>query len=219
MPIRFAAAIDGQAPRLSRAAARAALRRPANDNGIKLPSDERLHAALRHFGRHGLAAAGQFDFLNLVQLLHPALHLGGVAGARLEPLDELDLLGQHRLLALELRLLLLFGQRALLLVEFVIAGIARQRTAIDLDDFVDDAIHELDDFSLLGTCPTPKADYDRVLGSALFGPRTPEKSAAPTPAAQRSERELLTVREAQAAVDAATFARAEALAQIGRAHV
>lgn len=57
MPIRFAAAVDGQAPRLSRAAARAALRRPANDNGIKLPSDERLHAALRHFGRHGLAAA------------------------------------------------------------------------------------------------------------------------------------------------------------------
>jgi hypothetical protein len=57
MPIRFAAAVDGRAPRLSRTAARAALRRPANDNGQKMPSDERLHAALRHFGRHGMAAA------------------------------------------------------------------------------------------------------------------------------------------------------------------
>lgn len=56
MPIRFAAAVDGQAPRLTRAAARAALRRPANDNGQAMPSDERLHAALRHFGRHGMAA-------------------------------------------------------------------------------------------------------------------------------------------------------------------
>jgi PTH1 family peptidyl-tRNA hydrolase len=37
-------------------------------------------------------------------------------GARLEALDELDLLGQHRLLALELRLLLLVGERALLLL-------------------------------------------------------------------------------------------------------
>ena len=36
-------------------------------------------------------------------------------GTRLEALDELQLLGEHRLLALELRLLLLFGQRALLL--------------------------------------------------------------------------------------------------------
>lgn len=57
MTIRFAAAADARAPRLSRAAARAALRRPANDNSQKLPSDERLHAALRHFGRHGMAAA------------------------------------------------------------------------------------------------------------------------------------------------------------------
>lgn len=57
MTIRFAAAVDGQAPRLSRAAARAAVRRPANDNGQALPSDERLHAALRHFSRHGMAAA------------------------------------------------------------------------------------------------------------------------------------------------------------------
>ena len=64
-------------------------------------------------------------------------------GARLEALDELDLLGEHRLLALELRLLLLLVERALLLVEFVVAGIGRQRAAVDLDDLGDDAVHEL----------------------------------------------------------------------------
>ena len=64
-------------------------------------------------------------------------------GARLEALDELDLLGEHRLLALELRLLLLLVERALLLVEFVIARIGGQRAAVDLDDLGDDAVHEL----------------------------------------------------------------------------
>ena len=64
-------------------------------------------------------------------------------GARLEALDELDLLGEHRLLALELRLLLLLVQRALLLVEFVVARIGRQRAAVDLHDLGDDAVHEL----------------------------------------------------------------------------
>jgi hypothetical protein len=54
-----------------------------------------------------------------------------------------DLLGQHRLLALELRLLLLLGERALLLVEAVVARIGGERTAIDLDDLADDPVHEL----------------------------------------------------------------------------
>ena len=63
--------------------------------------------------------------------------------ARLEALDELDLLGEHRLLALELGLLLVLGLRALLLVEFVVAGIRRQRAAVDLHHLGDDAVHEL----------------------------------------------------------------------------
>ena len=63
-------------------------------------------------------------------------------GARLEALDELDLLGQHRLLTLELRLLLLLVQRPLLFVELVVARIGGQRAAIDLDHLVDDAVHE-----------------------------------------------------------------------------
>ena len=56
---------------------------------------------------------------------------------------KLDLLGEHRLLALVLRLLLRLAQRALLLVEIVVAGIGRQRAAVDLDDLGDDAVHEL----------------------------------------------------------------------------
>ncbi|MEO0062462.1 MAG: hypothetical protein RLZZ08_1022 [Pseudomonadota bacterium] len=57
MTIRFAAPADAIAPRLRGAAARAALRRPANDNGQPAPVDDVLHAALRHFAQHGLAAA------------------------------------------------------------------------------------------------------------------------------------------------------------------
>ena len=47
------------------------------------------------------------------------------------------------LLAFELGLLLLFVKRALLLIEFVIAGKGRQRAAVDLDHLVDDAVDEL----------------------------------------------------------------------------
>ena len=97
----------------------------------------------RELERHGLAALRRLDPLDLLELLHPALHLRGVRGARLEALDELDLLGEHRLLALELRLLLLLGERALLLVELVVAGVGGQRAAVDLDDLGDDAVHEL----------------------------------------------------------------------------
>src|SRR5258708_26456386 len=42
--------------------------------------------------RHGLAALRRFDALDLVELLDPALHLGGMRGPRLEALDELDFL-------------------------------------------------------------------------------------------------------------------------------
>jgi len=92
---------------------------------------------------HGLAPPWRLDSLDLLQLLDPALYLRGMRGARLEALDEVDFLGQHRLLALELGLLLLLAQRALLLIEFIIAGIGRQLTAIDLDHFGNDAVHEL----------------------------------------------------------------------------
>ena len=64
-------------------------------------------------------------------------------GARLEAFDELDFLGQHRLLALELRLLLLLVLRPLLFVEFVVAGKCGQRAAVDFDHLGDDAVHEL----------------------------------------------------------------------------
>ena len=64
-------------------------------------------------------------------------------GARLEALDELDFLGEHRLLTLELGQLLLLVLGALLLVKFIVARIGRQRAAVDFDDLGDDAVHEL----------------------------------------------------------------------------
>src|SRR5690606_18483997 len=59
------------------------------------------------FEIHGLAALGRLDAIDLVELLHPALHLCGMAGARLEARDEVQFLGQHGLLTLELGLLVL----------------------------------------------------------------------------------------------------------------
>lgn len=57
MPIRFASPPHALAPRLSRREIGAACRLPANDNGASGTSDAMLHAALRHFAEHGLAAA------------------------------------------------------------------------------------------------------------------------------------------------------------------
>jgi len=57
MPIRFAAPPHALAPRLSPREIGAACGLPANDNGGARTSDAMLHAALRHFAEHGLAAA------------------------------------------------------------------------------------------------------------------------------------------------------------------
>src|SRR5208337_1075194 len=97
----------------------------------------------RKIESHGLAPPRRFDAVDFFELLDPALHLRCMRGARLEPFDELDLFGQHRLLALELRLLLLLVLLALLRVELIIAGIGGERAAVDLDNLVDDAVHEL----------------------------------------------------------------------------
>src|SRR4029077_15274335 len=51
---------------------------------------------------HHLSRARRLDALDLVELLHARLHLRGVRRARLEAVDEALLLGEHRLLALEL---------------------------------------------------------------------------------------------------------------------
>lgn len=62
MPIHFAAARSAARSPVARALAKKALRRAANDNpggaGERM-SDPILHAALRHFGEHGLNAAGE----------------------------------------------------------------------------------------------------------------------------------------------------------------
>lgn len=57
MPIRFASPPAALAPRLSRREIGAVCGLPANDNGASGTSDAMLHAALRHFAEHGLAAA------------------------------------------------------------------------------------------------------------------------------------------------------------------
>ena len=96
----------------------------------------------REFEGHGLAALGRLHALDLVEFFHAALDLRRMGGARLEALDELDLLGEHGLLALELRQLLLLVLRALGLIEFIIARIGIERAAVDLHHFGDDAVHE-----------------------------------------------------------------------------
>lgn len=58
MPIRFAAPPSRMRNRMARFEVRRACGYPANDNRAG-PSDIALHAALRHFSAHGLAAAMQ----------------------------------------------------------------------------------------------------------------------------------------------------------------
>jgi hypothetical protein len=91
----------------------------------------------------GLAPLGGLDLLDLVELLDPGLHLGGLGGLGLEPLDETHLLGQHGLLALVGGLGLGLVEGALALVEVVVAGVAGEDPAVDLDDPRDDPVHEL----------------------------------------------------------------------------
>lgn len=57
MPIRFAAPAGSLRNRMSAVEARAACQMPANDLAGNRASDAMLHAALRHFAEHGLAAA------------------------------------------------------------------------------------------------------------------------------------------------------------------
>ena len=57
MPIRFASSPHTMTPRLSPREIDRARAFPANDNGSAGTSDAMLHAALRHFAKHGLAAA------------------------------------------------------------------------------------------------------------------------------------------------------------------
>src|SRR5690606_31029207 len=90
-----------------------------------------------------LAAPRRLELLDLVELLDPRLDLGGAPGLGLEALDEADLLGQHRLLALVLGLLLGLAERALLLVEVEVARIGGELAAVDLEDLGDDAVQEL----------------------------------------------------------------------------
>ncbi len=78
------------------------------------------------FEGNRLATFRRFHPVDLLQLLHAALHLRGMRCARFETLDEFDFLGQHSLLALEPSLLLLLVLRPLLFVKRIVARIASQ---------------------------------------------------------------------------------------------
>lgn len=93
-----------------------------------------------------LAGTWRLGLFDLLHLLDARLDLRGVTGPRLEPIDEGLLFGQHRLLASELRRLLLLAQLVLLPVEVVVARVAGHLAAVDVDDAVEErAIVSRDD--------------------------------------------------------------------------
>ena len=74
---------------------------------------------------HDLALLRQLDLLDLLERLDAALHLRGLGGVGREALDEALLLREHRLLARVRRLAVGLADRALPLVEIVVAGVGR----------------------------------------------------------------------------------------------
>src|SRR5262249_44711816 len=96
----------------------------------------------REIELHDVPAARRLDALDLLELLHARLHLRRVARARLEARDECLFLREHRLLARVLRLGLSGRDVALALVEVVVARVARELAAVDLDDLRHDPVHE-----------------------------------------------------------------------------
>ena len=86
---------------------------------------------------------GQLDLFDLLERLDTALDLRRFGGMGREALDEALLLGQHRLLPRVRSFAIGFPDRALALVEVVVARIDRDLAAVDLRDLGDDAIHEL----------------------------------------------------------------------------
>ena len=89
------------------------------------------------------ALAGQLDLLDLLERLDAALHLGGLRGMGGEAVDEALLLGQHRLLPRVRRFPVRFPDRTLAFVEVVVAGVARDLSAVDFRDLRGDAVHEV----------------------------------------------------------------------------
>ena len=89
-----------------------------------------------------MALLRQYDFFNLIQSLDPALHLRGLGGMRFETIDKALLLGQHRLLPREGRLLIGFADGAFTLIEIVVSRIADNLASVDFSDLRNQAIHE-----------------------------------------------------------------------------
>ena len=92
---------------------------------------------------HDAAALRQFDLLDLVERLHPALHLRGLRRMRREALDEAALLRQHGLLPCVGGFPVGVADGALPLVEIVVPGVGRDLAVVDFRDPGDHAVHEL----------------------------------------------------------------------------
>ena len=94
------------------------------------------------FEPNDLPLLRQFDFVDLVERLDAALHLGGLGGVRLEPLNEPLLFRQHGLLAAKGGLLIRLADRPFPLVVVVVARVDRDLTVVYFSDLRDDAVHE-----------------------------------------------------------------------------
>jgi hypothetical protein len=104
---------------------------------VQILEDGHLFAGSRRDAKlelHHLAFLWQFDLLDLVQGLDPALHLGRFGGVRPETIDKALFLGKHGLLPGECRLLVSLTDRPLALVEVIIAGVGDDLAAINLRD-------------------------------------------------------------------------------------
>src|SRR5579872_5011755 len=72
---------------------------------------------------HYLPFFGQFDLLDLIQGLDPALHLGRFGGVRPETIDEALFFGKHGLLPGKCCLLVALSHRPLALVKVVVTRV------------------------------------------------------------------------------------------------
>src|SRR5215475_15958825 len=81
---------------------------------------------------HHLAFLRQFDLLDLIQGLDPALHLGRFGRVRPETIDEALFLGKHGLLTGKCCLLITLSHRPFALVEVVVPRVGDDFAAINL---------------------------------------------------------------------------------------
>ena len=102
---------------------------------VQILKDGHLFAGSRRDAKvefHDLPFFGQFNLLDLVQGLDPALHLGRFGRVRPETIDEALLLGKHGLLPGKCCLLIALSHSPFALVEVVVTRVGDDFAAINL---------------------------------------------------------------------------------------